>query len=90
MPKITSFLSLLFVMSLSGMEEAPIIINLPVPFAQPTCAFDHNLYHSLMLRSAESIQNVPDFHNIYLNHNACIIANTSPALAELIHSLPQD
>lgn len=90
MSKITFFVSLVFVMNLSGMEEAPIAINLPVSFAQPTCAFDHNLYHSIMLTSAESIQNVPDFPNIYLNHSARIIANTSPALAELVHSFPHD
>lgn len=81
---------LVFVMNLSGMEEAQMTINLPVPFAQPTGAFDDDLYHSLMLTSAASLQNVPDFSNIYLNHSARIIANTCPALEKLVQDSPHD
>lgn len=90
MSKITTFVLLVFVMSLSGMEKAQMTINLPVPFAQPTAAFDHDLYYSLMLTSAASIQNVPDFHNIYSNHSARIIANTCPALEKLVQEFPHD
>lgn len=89
MLRITIFSSIVLMFNLHGMEQAPNAINLPVPYAQPTMAFNFIDYARLMLTN-DQIASHPPFKVLYDTYGAQIMLNTCPALKQAVVTYPDD
>lgn len=90
MPRISIFLPLVFVMSLSGMEEVAAKINLPLAWRASTVSFNLEEFDSRKLFNDNSTKAVVGFAEIESRYAMQIIGNTSAQLVQLLCQLPED
>lgn len=90
MPRISIFLPLVCVMSLSGMEEVVAKINLPLAWRAATVSFNLDEFDSRKLFNDNSTKAVVGFAEIESRYSMQIIENTSVQLAELVRQFPED